>query len=74
MKATLAALDKDDEAALKLNELIRDIIKTLNDLLPKIHNISKEEIGDLVEQEMHKTTDAIEQAVAKLAVKLIYFD
>ena len=41
----------------------------VNELLPKIHDINKKEIGDLVEQEMHNTSQAIEEAVAKLEVK-----
>ena len=56
-------LDKDAE---KLNKLVKEVIENLNELLPKALSINKEEIGDLVDQEMHKTSEAIEQAVAKL--------
>jgi hypothetical protein len=52
----------------KLEQKVNSIIQLVNDLLPKINDISKEEIGDLVEQEMHNTTQAIEEAVAKLEV------
>ncbi len=38
----------------------------LTDLLPKVHDINNAEIGDLIDQEMHKTSEAIESAVAKL--------
>ena len=53
-----------DSLELKVN----NIIKMVNELLPKIHDINKKEIGDLVEQEMQNTTQAIEEAVAKLEV------
>ena len=56
-------LDKDAE---KVNTLVKQVIDNLRELLPKALSISKEEIGDLVDQEMHKTSEAIEQAVAKL--------
>jgi huntingtin interacting protein 1 len=45
---------------------IKSVLKNLNELLPKSLSINKEEIGDLVDQEMHNTSNAIEQAVAKL--------
>lgn len=50
----------------KLNETVKKVIENLNELLPKALSINKDEIGDLVDQEMHKTTEAIEQAVSKL--------
>jgi huntingtin interacting protein 1 len=50
----------------KLNVTIKSVLKNLNELLPKSLSINKEEIGDLVDQEMHNTSNAIEQAVAKL--------
>ena len=53
-----------------LETKINDIIVIVNELLPKIHDIDKKEIGDLVDQEMHNTTQAIEEAVAKLEVLL----
>lgn len=60
---------KNSPETTNLDETITKMMKILNDLLPKVHDISKEEIGDLVEQEMHNTTEAIEAAVAKLEVK-----
>ena len=48
------------------------IVKTLKDLLPKVHDISNQEIGDLIEQEMHNTSEAIEAAVAKLEVSYFF--
>lgn len=61
-------LAKDDYELRNLEETMSKMMKILNDLLPKVHEISKEEIGDLVDQEMHNTTEAIEAAVAKLEV------
>lgn len=55
-----------NEEKSKLTEAVKKIIETLRELLPKVHDINKEEIGDMVEQEMHKTSQAIEAAVAKL--------
>ena len=52
----------------ELKKIIENIVKKLNDLLPKVHDINKEEIGDLVDQEMQNTSEAIEAAVAKLEV------
>lgn len=78
---SLSILDKmksgqalDDQADIaKLNETMSQINKILNELLPKVHDMSKEEIGDLIEQEMHKTTQAIEAAVSKLEVQFLFF-
>lgn len=52
----------------KLEQKINSIIEMVTELLPKIHDISKEELGDLVDQEMHNTSQTIESAVAKLEV------
>ncbi len=41
--------------------------------MPKVHDINKQEIGDLIDQEMHNTSEAIEAAVAKLEVKKLTF-
>jgi hypothetical protein len=52
----------------ELNDIkLKKLMDLVHELLPKIHDISKEEIGDLVEQEMHNTSQAIEDAVAKLS-------
>jgi hypothetical protein len=56
------------ERGQKLDETMVEIVKTLTALLPKVHDISNKEIGDLIEQEMHNTSEAIEAAVAKLEV------
>jgi huntingtin interacting protein 1 len=51
------------------NEIEDNILKIMNiltDLVPKIHDIGDKEIGDLIDQEMATTTEAIESAVSKL--------
>jgi len=55
-----------ENEAQKLNDMVKQIFQNLNELLPKALSINKDEIGDLVDQEMHKTSEAIEQAVSKL--------
>lgn len=57
---------QNDSHVQQLDEMIKKINQILNELLPKVYEINKEEIGDLIEQEMHKTSQAIESAVAKL--------
>ena len=58
-----------DEAEVnELTNLIKRITAKLNELLPKVHDINKDEIGDLIDKEMQKTSEAIEAAVAKLEV------
>lgn len=57
-----------DEQIEELNSLLAEINAKLVDLLPKVHDINNAELGDLIEQEMHKTSEAIESAVAKLEV------
>lgn len=61
---------KNDSDVQELDEMIKKIGKILNELLPKVYDINKEEIGDLIEQEMHNTSQAIEDAVAKLELLL----
>lgn len=41
------------------------------ELLPKIEDVKAEQMGDLVEQEMQQTSDAIEQAAKKIAVRIV---
>lgn len=57
---------KNDSDVQELDDIIKKINKILNELLPKVYDINKDEIGDLIEQEMHNTSQAIEDAVAKL--------
>jgi hypothetical protein len=54
----------------ELNGLMEKIVQTLKTLLPKSNDISKEELGDMIEQEMHNTSEAIEAAVSKLQALL----
>ena len=58
----------DENEAKQINDFSDKIIKILFELLPKVHDINKQEIGDLIDQEMHNTSEAIEAAVAKLEV------
>ena len=64
-------LDINSEEAKELDSTVDKILQILKELLPKVHDINKEELGDLIDQEMHKTSEAIEAAVAKLEV--MYF-
>ncbi len=50
----------------ELNDLMAKINSELTDLLPKVHDINNAEIGDLIDQEMNKTSEAIESAVLSL--------
>ena len=52
--------------------VIQRIMKQAEDLLPKIEDVKIEQIGDLVDQEMQHTTNAIEEAAARIAVCLQY--
>ncbi len=63
-------LDSVTSATNHLSFKFGEVIELVTELLPKIHDISKEELGDLVDQEMHNTSQAIENAVTKLEVKL----
>ncbi len=66
MRAQNGEIDTNERP--KLADTVEKIMRALTELLPKVHDISKEEIGDLIEQEMHNTSEAIEAAVAKLEV------
>ena len=55
---------------LSLTKSMTKVHMKLTDLLPKVHDINKDEIGDLIDQEMHKTSEAIESAVVKLEALL----
>lgn len=57
----------------RLVENIRQILKQAELLLPKLADVTEEEIGDLVDKEMQQTTDAIEAAAAKIAVLYVYY-
>lgn len=53
------------------NELIRrlnNLIEKTTVLLPKVSDISKEELGDLVEKELQSTHETIDEAVRQLEV------
>lgn len=74
LRVASSTVDVDANAHVKrLEENVQKCVRLLNELLPKVHDISKEEIGDLVEKEMQNTTQAIEAAVAKLEVTFLAF-
>ena len=54
------------------SERVREVLALLmaagEHLLPKIDDIAMEKIGDLVDQELQQTTDAIEQAAKRFEV------
>lgn len=52
----------------KSAEKIRQLIKLAEDLVPKMVDVKEKEIGDLLENEMHSTTSAIELAAKKIEV------
>lgn len=56
----------NDSQIESISNIMSQITAKLTDLLPKVHNINKEELGDLVDQEMYRTSKAIEDAVSKL--------
>ena len=48
---------------------LRKILSQAELLLPKMEDVQAEMMGDLVEDEMHHTAKAIEEAAAKIAVR-----
>ncbi|XP_048733074.1 huntingtin-interacting protein 1-like isoform X3 [Ostrea edulis] len=50
----------------KSAEKVKHLIKLAEDLVPKMVDVKEKEIGDLVENEMHSTSAAIEQAAKKI--------
>lgn len=47
-------------------ESIEHLMKLAEDLVPKMEDVKAEEIGDMLENEMHGMTEAIEAAAAKI--------
>ncbi|CAH1801834.1 unnamed protein product [Owenia fusiformis] len=62
--------DKVDGKITDLKTLLQGIITQAEDLVPKVEDVKAEQMGDLVEQEMQSTTDAIEAAAKKMAEML----
>ena len=50
-------------------ELLKKVIALAEDLMPKIEDVPAEQIGDMVDQEMAETTEAIERAAARIEVR-----
>ena len=52
----------------KSTQKVRQLIRLAEDLVPKMVDVKEKEIGDLLENEMHSTSSAIEQAAKKIEV------
>ena len=65
LKQNDSSFDAEREET-SVGEKLDKITHILGQLLPKVHDINKEELGDMIDQEMHNTSEAIEAAVAKL--------
>nr|XP_022336836.1 huntingtin-interacting protein 1-like isoform X2 [Crassostrea virginica] len=50
----------------KSTQKVRQLIRLAEDLVPKMVDVKEKEIGDLLENEMHSTSSAIEQAAKKI--------
>lgn len=48
------------------------ILSLAEELVPKVEDVRAEQIGDMVDIEMHMTSQAIEEATAKIAVRFVY--
>ncbi|XP_013381294.1 huntingtin-interacting protein 1 isoform X1 [Lingula anatina] len=59
------ALDDASSQLDKVTESVQKIMQLGETLLPKVEDVKTEDIGDLVDQEMQSTADAIEQATKK---------
>ena len=46
-------------------------MKHAEELVPKIEDIQAEQMGDMIDQEMQGTTDAIEKAAKRIAVSWV---
>ena len=60
-----------DSISTEVDETIKNIeamMKLTEELIPKTEDVKLEEIGDMVESEMHMTSKAIEQAARKIEV------
>ena len=53
-------------------ELVNRILALAKELMPKTEDIRTEDIGDMVDQEMAQTSNAIEAAAARIAVRKNY--
>ena len=53
-----------------LRSLLQQMRTQAETLVPKIEDVKAEKMGDLIDQEMQETTDAIEQAAKRIAVNI----
>ena len=50
---------------------VQRVLSLAEALVPKMEDVKVEEIGDLVDTEMHSTTAAVEAAAAKMEVSIL---
>ena len=63
-----ASYDKVPSKADNIDQLVKRILSHAEALLPKVEDVKAEQMGDMVDQEMQQTTEAIAQAAEKIAV------
>ena len=52
----------------KVVEFVKKIMAQAEELVPKVEDVKAEQMGDLIDQEMAQTSNAIEQAAARIQV------
>ena len=58
------------DQAEKLSDFIRRMVTLGEELLPKVEDVKAEKMGDMIDQEMEETQQAIEAASKRIAVSL----
>lgn len=64
----LANLEGVGSEAEQVEELLRRIMAAAKALIPDVEDLQAEQLGDLIDQEMQQTTEAIEAAAKRIAV------
>ena len=54
----------------KLSDFVRRMVALGEELLPKVEDVKAEKMGDMIDQEMEETQQAIEAASKRIAVRL----
>ncbi|KAK2156416.1 hypothetical protein LSH36_214g05005 [Paralvinella palmiformis] len=67
-----ASYDKVPSKADNIDQLVKRILSHAEALLPKVEDVKAEQMGDMVDQEMQQTTEAIAQAAEKIASMLAH--
>ena len=57
----------------RVKQTIESLVVIGEKLLPKIEDVAAEKMGDLVDQEMLQTTNAIEQAAKRFEVIFLFY-